>query len=68
MEVLVRNRDLNIRESIYILVSVRIESRTLFSLYLHNQWTDVYKLSCTGKLQMRTIRICVACTKVITND
>ena len=24
-------------------------SQTSFSLYLHNQWTDFYKLSCTGK-------------------
>ena len=24
-------------------------SQTLFSLYLHNQWTDFHKLSCAGK-------------------
>ena len=24
-------------------------SQTSFSLYLHNQWTDFHKLSCTGK-------------------
>jgi len=23
--------------------------QTSFSLYLYNQWTDFYKLSCTGK-------------------
>jgi len=43
-------------------------SQTSFSLYLHNQWTDFYKLSCAGKPQMRAIRIYVECTKVTTND
>ena len=38
-------------------------SQTSFSLYLHNQWTDFHKLSCSGKLQMRAIY-----TKVTTND
>ena len=37
--------------------------QTLFSLYLHNQWTDFHKLSCAGKLQMRAI-----CTKATTNN
>ena len=43
-------------------------SQTSFSLYLHNQWTDFHKLSCTGKPQMRAICICVGCTKATTND
>ena len=43
-------------------------SQTSFSLYLHNQWTNFHKLSCTGKPQMRAICICMGCTKVITND
>ena len=43
-------------------------SQTSFSLYLHNQWTDFHKLSCTGKPQMRAICTYVGCTKVTTND
>ena len=43
-------------------------SQTLFSLYLYNQWTDFYKLSCTGKPQMRAIRTYAGCTKATTND
>ena len=43
-------------------------SQTSFSLYLHNQWTDFYKLSCTGKPQMRATRTYVGCTKATTND
>jgi len=43
-------------------------SQTLFSLYLHNQWTDFHKLSCTGMPQMRAIRTYMGCTKVTTNN
>ena len=43
-------------------------SQTLFSLYLHSQWTDFHKLSCAGKPQIRAIYICIGCTKVTTND
>ena len=43
-------------------------SQTSFSLYLHNQWTDFHKLSCSGKPQMRAIRTYVGCTKATTND
>ena len=43
-------------------------SQTSFSLYLHNQWTDFYKLSCTRKLQMSAIHTYAGCTKVTTND
>ena len=42
--------------------------QTSFSLYLHNQWTDFYKLSCAGKPQMRAICTYVGCTKATTND
>ena len=42
--------------------------QTLFSLYLHNQWSDIYKLSCTGKLHMRAICTYMGCTKVTTNN
>jgi len=42
--------------------------QTLFSLYLHNQWTDFHKISCNGKSQIRAIYIYVGCTKVITNN
>ena len=37
--------------------------QTSFSLYLHNQWTNFHKLSCTRKLQMRAI-----CTKATINN
>jgi len=43
-------------------------SQTSFSLYLHNQWTDFYKLSCAGKPQMRAICTYAGYTKVTTND
>jgi len=43
-------------------------SQTLFSLYLHNQWTDSHKLSCAGKPQIRAICTYVGCTKATTND
>ena len=43
-------------------------SQTSFSLYLHNQWTDFHKLSCTRKPQMRAICIYAGYTKVTTND
>ena len=43
-------------------------SQTSFSLYLYNQWTDFHKLSCAVKPQMRTIHICVGCTKATTNN
>jgi len=42
--------------------------QTLFSLYLHNQWTDFHKISCNRKSQIRAIYIYVGCTKVITNN
>ena len=41
-------------------------SQTSFSLYLHNQWTDFHKLSCTGKPQMRAICTYAGCTKATT--
>ena len=43
-------------------------SQTSFSLYLHNQWTDFHKPSCTGKPQIRAIRTYAGCTKATTND
>ena len=43
-------------------------SQTSFSLYLHNQWTDFHKPSCTRKPQMRTIRTYMGYTKATTND
>ena len=45
-----------------------VMSQTLFSLYLHNQWSDIYKLSCTEKLHMRAICTYIGYTKVTTND
>ena len=43
-------------------------SQTLFSLYLHTQWTDFHKLSCAGKPQMRAICTYAGGTKAATND
>ena len=43
-------------------------SQTSFSLYLHNQWTDFHKLSCTVKPQMRAIHSYAGCTKATMND
>ena len=43
-------------------------SQTSFSLYLHNQWTDLHKLSYAEKPQMRAICIYVEYTKATTND
>ena len=43
-------------------------SQTLFSLYLHNKWTNFHKLSCARKPQMRAICIYAGYTKVKTND
>ena len=43
-------------------------SQTSFSLYLHNQWTNFHKLSCTGKPHMGAICIYAGCTKATTND
>ena len=43
-------------------------SQTSFSLYLHNQWTDFHKLSCSEKPQMRAICTYVGCTKATMND
>ena len=43
-------------------------SQTSFSLYLHNQWTDFHKLSCSGKPQMRAIHTYAGYTKATTND
>ena len=42
--------------------------QTLFSLYLHNQWTNFHKLSCAGKPQMKAICTFVGCTKATTNN
>ena len=42
---------------------ILVLSQTSFSLYLHNQWTDFHKLSCSGKPQMRAIRTYMGCTK-----
>ena len=42
--------------------------QTSFSLYLHNQWTDLHKLSCTVKPQMRNICSYMECTKATTNN
>ena len=42
--------------------------QTSFSLYLYNQWTVFYKLSWSGKLQMRAICIYMEYTKVTTNN
>ena len=43
-------------------------SQTSFSLYLHNQWADFYKLSYAGKPQIRAIRTYMGYTKATTND
>ena len=43
-------------------------SQTSFSLYLHNQWTDFHKLSCTRKPQMSAIHIYAGYTKVTTKN
>jgi len=43
-------------------------SQTSFSLYLHNQWTDFHKISCSGKPQIRAICTYVGYAKVTTND
>ena len=43
-------------------------SQTLFSLYLHNQWTDFHKLSCAGKPQIRAIYTHVEYIKATTNN
>ena len=48
--------------------NVKELSQTLFSLYLHNQWTDFHKLSCAEKPQMRAICTYAGCTKATTND
>ena len=42
--------------------------QTLFNLYLHNQWTNSHKPSCTGKPQIRAIHTYVGCTKATTNN
>ena len=47
---------------------VIVLSQTSFSLYLHLLWTDFYKLSGTGKPQMRTIRTYAGDTKATTNN
>ena len=43
-------------------------SQTSFSLYLHNQWTDFHKLSCTGKPQIRAICTYMGYTKATANN
>ena len=43
-------------------------SQTLFSLYLHNQWTNFHKLSCTRKPKMKAIHTFMGCTKATTNN
>ena len=43
-------------------------SQTSFSLYLHNQWTDFFKLSCTRKSQMRAICTYAKNIRATTND
>jgi len=50
------------------LVGIWTLSQTSFSLYLHNQWTDFYKLSYAEKPQMRAIHTYVGYTKVTTNN
>ena len=47
---------------------VNTVSQTSFSWYLHNQWTDFHKLSCTGKPWIRAICTYVGCTKATTNN
>ena len=43
-------------------------SQTSFSLYLHNQWSNIHKLSSAGKLQMRAICTYAGCIKATTNN
>ena len=66
------NKPSDIETSIYKAFSLStvlsILSQTSFSLYLHNQWTDFHKLSCTGRPQMRAICTYMGCTKVTTSD
>ena len=52
----------------YFVMLMTFVSQTSFSLYLHNQWTNFHKLSCTRKPQMRAIYIYARCTKSTTND
>ena len=58
------------QKAIYLVQNVYYVSvsQTSFSLYLHNQWTDFHKLSCSGKPQMRAIHTYVGCTKATMND
>ena len=49
-------------------IVMTLVSQTSFSLYLHNQWTNFHKLSCSGNPQMRAIRTYTGCTKATTND
>ena len=50
------------------LVLRELLSQTSFSLYFHNQWTNFYKLSCSGKPQMRAIHTYAGGIKATTND
>ena len=43
-------------------------SQTSFSFYLHNQWTDFHKLSCTGKPQTRAVCTYMGYTKATINN
>ena len=43
-------------------------SQTSFSLYLYNQQTDFYKLSCAVKPQMRAICTYMGYTNITTNN
>ena len=43
-------------------------SQTLFSLYFHNQQTNLHKLSCAKNPQIMAIHTYIECTKAITNN
>jgi len=60
--------DLNLRPPSWLWWIKLLVSQTSFSSYLHNQWTNFHKLSCTGKPQMRAICTYVGGIKVTTND
>jgi len=55
-------------EGLFELTVMFFMLQTSFSLYLYNQWTDFYKLSCTGKPLIKAICTYVGCTKATTNN
>jgi len=54
--------------TLHVMVIILYMLQTLFSLYLHNQWTNFHKLSCIVKPQMRAICTYAGCTKATTKN